>query len=167
MNHRFRVRGIASPANVHRVGKLKGRLSSFGFSKLLHRPDSRNSRRPRNCRLREIGCNLRQEAATRFEWERSRTNSKLTEQTEAASDTGISGMWMFFDRSRRSHFLKDRCNDGLKACRWILFTSFYGCLRAARDALSLRLTARNLTVNGNEFFFATRPQLDLFAENRS
>ena len=67
---------------------------------------------------------------------------------------------MYFDE-RRAHFLQDRLQRRLKACRLESFYSYYRLLTSREGRSELAALLENLTVNETSFF-RNKPQLDLF-----
>jgi chemotaxis protein methyltransferase CheR len=67
---------------------------------------------------------------------------------------------MFFDE-RRSHFLQDRLQRRLRACRLESFFSYYRLLTSREGRAELAALLENLTINETSFF-RNKPQLDLF-----
>lgn len=67
---------------------------------------------------------------------------------------------MYFDE-RRAHFLQDRLQRRLKACRLDTFYSYYRLLTSVEGKAELTALLEILTVNETSFF-RNRPQLDLF-----
>jgi chemotaxis protein methyltransferase CheR len=67
---------------------------------------------------------------------------------------------MYFDE-RRAHFLQDRLQRRLKACRVETFYSYYRLLTSPDGRVELSALLENLTVNETSFF-RNKPQLDLF-----
>src|SRR5579872_6231838 len=67
---------------------------------------------------------------------------------------------MHFDE-RRVHFLQDRLQRRLKACRLDSFYSYYRLLTSREGRAELAALVENLTVNETSFF-RNKPQLDLF-----
>ena len=67
---------------------------------------------------------------------------------------------MFFD-DRRAHFLQDRLQRRLKACRADSFYSYYRLLTSREGHGELAALLENLTVNETSFF-RNKPQLELF-----
>ncbi len=67
---------------------------------------------------------------------------------------------MYFDE-RRAHFLQDRLQRRLKACRLDTFYSYYRLLTSREGKAELSALLEILTVNETSFF-RNKPQLDLF-----
>ena len=67
---------------------------------------------------------------------------------------------MYFDE-RRAHFLQDRLQRRLKACRMDTFYSYYRLLTSREGKTELTALLEILTVNETSFF-RNKPQLDLF-----
>ena len=67
---------------------------------------------------------------------------------------------MFFDE-RRAHFLQDRLQRRLRACRLESFYSYYRLLTSREGRTELAALLENLTINETSFF-RNKPQLDLF-----
>jgi chemotaxis protein methyltransferase CheR len=67
---------------------------------------------------------------------------------------------MYFDE-RRAHFLQDRLQRRLKACRLDTFYSYYRLLTSREGKTELSALLEILTVNETSFF-RNKPQLDLF-----
>jgi len=67
---------------------------------------------------------------------------------------------MYFDE-RRAHFLQDRLQRRLKACRLETFYSYYRLLTSREGKAELSALLEILTVNETSFF-RNKPQLDLF-----
>lgn len=67
---------------------------------------------------------------------------------------------MYFDE-RRAHFLQDRLQRRLKACRLDTFYSYYRLLTSREGKAELAALLEILTVNETSFF-RNKPQLDLF-----
>jgi chemotaxis protein methyltransferase CheR len=67
---------------------------------------------------------------------------------------------MYFDE-RRAHFLQDRLQRRLKACRMDTFYSYYRLLTSREGKSELTALLEILTVNETSFF-RNKPQLDLF-----
>src|SRR3954466_4259401 len=67
---------------------------------------------------------------------------------------------MYFDE-RRAHFLQDRLQRRLKACRLDTFYSYYRLLTSREGKTELTALLEILTVNETSFF-RNKPQLDLF-----
>ncbi len=67
---------------------------------------------------------------------------------------------MFFDE-RRAHFLQDRLQRRLRACRLESFYSYYRLLTSREGRAELAALLENLTINETSFF-RNKPQLDLF-----
>jgi chemotaxis protein methyltransferase CheR len=67
---------------------------------------------------------------------------------------------MYFDE-RRAHFLQDRLQRRLKACRLETFYSYYRLLTSPDGRVELTALLENLTVNETSFF-RNKPQLELF-----
>jgi chemotaxis protein methyltransferase CheR len=67
---------------------------------------------------------------------------------------------MYFDE-RRAHFLQDRLQRRLKACRLETFYSYYRLLTSREGRTELSALLEILTVNETSFF-RNKPQLDLF-----
>ena len=67
---------------------------------------------------------------------------------------------MFFDE-RRAHFLQDRLQRRLRACRLESFYSYYRLLTSREGRNELAALLENLTINETSFF-RNKPQLDLF-----
>jgi len=67
---------------------------------------------------------------------------------------------MFFDE-RRAHFLQDRLQRRLRACRLESFYSYYRLLTSREGRTELAAFLENLTINETSFF-RNKPQLDLF-----
>jgi chemotaxis protein methyltransferase CheR len=67
---------------------------------------------------------------------------------------------MYFDE-RRAHFLQDRLQRRLKACRLDSFYSYYRLLTSSEGKTELTALLEILTVNETSFF-RNKPQLDLF-----
>jgi chemotaxis protein methyltransferase CheR len=67
---------------------------------------------------------------------------------------------MYFDE-RRAHFLQDRLQRRLKACRLDTFYSYYRLLTSREGKAELTALLEILTVNETSFF-RNKPQLDLF-----
>jgi chemotaxis protein methyltransferase CheR len=67
---------------------------------------------------------------------------------------------MYFDE-RRAHFLQDRLQRRLKACRLDTFYSYYRLLTSSEGKAELTALLEILTVNETSFF-RNKPQLDLF-----
>src|SRR5690242_8702988 len=67
---------------------------------------------------------------------------------------------MYFDE-RRAHFLQDRLQRRLKACRLESFYSYYRLLTSREGRSELAALLENLTVNETSFF-RNKPQLELF-----
>ena len=67
---------------------------------------------------------------------------------------------MFFD-DRRAHFLQDRLQRRLKACRLESFYSYYRLLTSREGRAELAALLENLTVNETSFF-RNKPQLEFF-----
>jgi chemotaxis protein methyltransferase CheR len=67
---------------------------------------------------------------------------------------------MFFDE-RRAHFLQDRLQRRLHACRLESFYSYYRLLTSREGRTELAALLENLTINETSFF-RNKPQLDLF-----
>jgi chemotaxis protein methyltransferase CheR len=67
---------------------------------------------------------------------------------------------MYFDE-RRAHFLQDRLQRRLKACRIDSFYSYYRLLTSREGKTELTALLEILTVNETSFF-RNKPQLDLF-----
>ncbi|MBZ5566250.1 MAG: protein-glutamate O-methyltransferase CheR [Acidobacteriia bacterium] len=67
---------------------------------------------------------------------------------------------MFFDE-RREHFLRDRLQRRLRACRLESFYSYYRLLTSREGRTELAALLENLTINETSFF-RNKPQLDLF-----
>ena len=70
---------------------------------------------------------------------------------------------MYFDE-RRAHFLQDRLQRRLKACRLDTFYSYYRLLTSREGRAELAALLEILTVNETSFF-RNRPQLDLFQKS--
>ncbi len=70
---------------------------------------------------------------------------------------------MYFDE-RRAHFLQDRLQRRLKACRMDTFYSYYRLLTSREGKAELALLLENLTVNETSFF-RNKPQLELFQKD--
>ena len=67
---------------------------------------------------------------------------------------------MYFDE-RRAHFLQDRLQRRLKACRMETFYSYYRLLTSREGKAELTALLEILTVNETSFF-RNKPQLELF-----
>src|SRR5215813_14281267 len=67
---------------------------------------------------------------------------------------------MYFDE-RRAHFLQDRLQRRLKACRLDTFYSYYRLLTSREGKTELSALLEILTVNETSFF-RNKPQLELF-----
>src|ERR1700745_3535574 len=67
---------------------------------------------------------------------------------------------MYFDE-RRAHFLQDRLQRRLKACRLETFHSYYRLLTSREGRTELTALLEILTVNETSFF-RNKPQLELF-----
>jgi chemotaxis protein methyltransferase CheR len=67
---------------------------------------------------------------------------------------------MFFD-ARRAHFLQDRLQRRLQACRLESFYSYYRLLTSREGRTELAALLENLTINETSFF-RNKPQFDLF-----
>src|SRR3954452_20576057 len=67
---------------------------------------------------------------------------------------------MYFDE-RRAHFLQDRLQRRLRACRLDSFYSYYRLLTSREGKTELTALLEILTVNETSFF-RNKPQLDLF-----
>ncbi len=67
---------------------------------------------------------------------------------------------MYFDE-RRVHFLQDRLQRRLKACKLDTFYSYYRLLTSREGKEELSALLENLTVNETSFF-RNKPQLELF-----
>jgi len=67
---------------------------------------------------------------------------------------------MYFDE-RRAHFLQDRLQRRLRACRLESFYSYYRLLTSREGRGELAALLENLTINETSFF-RNKPQLDLF-----
>ncbi len=67
---------------------------------------------------------------------------------------------MYFDE-RRAHFLQDRFQRRLRACRLESFYSYYRLLTSREGRTELAALLENLTINETSFF-RNKPQLDLF-----
>jgi len=67
---------------------------------------------------------------------------------------------MYFDE-RRAHFLQDRLQRRLKACRLDSFYSYYRLLTSREGRAELATLLEILTVNETSFF-RNKPQLELF-----
>jgi len=67
---------------------------------------------------------------------------------------------MYFDE-RRAHFLQDRLQKRLRACRLESFYSYYRLLTSREGRSELAALLENLTINETSFF-RNRPQLELF-----
>jgi chemotaxis protein methyltransferase CheR len=67
---------------------------------------------------------------------------------------------MYFDE-RRAHFLQDRLQRRLRACRLDTFYSYYRLLTSREGKTELAALLEILTVNETSFF-RNKPQLDLF-----
>ncbi len=67
---------------------------------------------------------------------------------------------MFFDE-RRAHFLQDRLQRRLRACRLESFYSYYRLLTSREGRTEMAALLENLTINETSFF-RNKPQLDLF-----
>jgi chemotaxis protein methyltransferase CheR len=67
---------------------------------------------------------------------------------------------MCFDE-RRAHFLQDRLQRRLRACRLESFYSYYRLLTSREGRAELAALLENLTINETSFF-RNKPQLDLF-----
>ncbi len=67
---------------------------------------------------------------------------------------------MYFDE-RRAHFLQDRLQRRLKACRLDTFYSYYRLLTSREGKAEMSALLEILTVNETSFF-RNKPQLDLF-----
>ena len=67
---------------------------------------------------------------------------------------------MYFDE-RRAHFLQDRLQRRLKACRLDTFYSYYRLLTSSEGRSELSALLEILTVNETSFF-RNKPQLELF-----
>ena len=67
---------------------------------------------------------------------------------------------MYFDE-RRAHFLQDRLQRRLRACRLDTFYSYYRLLTSREGKAELSALLEILTVNETSFF-RNKPQLDLF-----
>ena len=70
---------------------------------------------------------------------------------------------MYFDE-RRAHFLTDRLQRRLKACRIDTFYSYYRLLTSREGKAELTALLEILTVNETSFF-RNKPQLDLFQKS--
>jgi chemotaxis protein methyltransferase CheR len=70
---------------------------------------------------------------------------------------------MYFDE-RRAHFLQDRLQRRLKACRIDTFYSYYRLLTSGEGKAELTALLEILTVNETSFF-RNKPQLDLFQKS--
>ncbi len=70
---------------------------------------------------------------------------------------------MYFDE-RRAHFLQDRLQRRLKACRLDTFYSYYRLLTSREGRAELSALLEILTVNETSFF-RNKPQLDLFQKD--
>jgi chemotaxis protein methyltransferase CheR len=70
---------------------------------------------------------------------------------------------MYFDE-RRAHFLQDRLQRRLKACRLDTFYSYYRLLTSREGKAELSALLEILTVNETSFF-RNKPQLDLFQKD--
>ena len=70
---------------------------------------------------------------------------------------------MYFDE-RRAHFLQDRLQRRLKACRLDSFYNYYRLLTSPQGKKELAQLLENLTVNETSFF-RNKPQLDLFQQD--
>src|SRR5437588_3626506 len=67
---------------------------------------------------------------------------------------------MYFDE-RRAHFLQDRLQRRLRACRLDTFYSYYRLLTSREGKAEMSALLEILTVNETSFF-RNKPQLDLF-----
>src|SRR3954453_22207660 len=67
---------------------------------------------------------------------------------------------MYFDE-RRAHFLQDRLQRRLKACRLHTFFSYYRLWTSREGRTELSALLEILTVNETSFF-RNKPQLELF-----
>jgi chemotaxis protein methyltransferase CheR len=70
---------------------------------------------------------------------------------------------MYFDE-RRAHFLQDRLQRRLKACRLDTFYSYYRLLTSREGKTELTALLEILTVNETSFF-RNKPQLELFQKS--
>jgi chemotaxis protein methyltransferase CheR len=70
---------------------------------------------------------------------------------------------MYFDE-RRAHFLQDRLQRRLKACRLDTFYSYYRLLTSREGKTELTALLEILTVNESSFF-RNKPQLELFQKS--
>ncbi|HUN87566.1 MAG TPA: CheR family methyltransferase [Terriglobales bacterium] len=70
---------------------------------------------------------------------------------------------MYFDE-RRAHFLQDRLQRRLRACRLDTFYSYYRLLTSREGRAELSALLEILTVNETSFF-RNKPQLDLFQKD--
>src|SRR6266581_898814 len=70
---------------------------------------------------------------------------------------------MCFDE-RRAHFLHDRLQRRIRACRLESFYSYYRLLTSREGRAELAALLENLTTNETSFF-RNKPQLDLFHKN--